>query len=69
MKKGKKSDPPTSVVGPFKINDRVSYTTENYTQTGTIIELDGAAWRARVKWDGRRVRTWVRFIALKKLDK
>lgn len=49
----------------FIENDRVEYTDEHGTRKGTIIELNDETQRARIKWDEKRPRTWIRYSALK----
>lgn len=48
----------------LQINRRVSYTDEYQTRVGTVIEINPEKTRARIKWDGRRLRTWIRIQAL-----
>ncbi len=33
-------------------------------KTGTVVELDTVNGRARIKWDHKNMRTWMRFGAL-----
>lgn len=49
----------------MNINDRVQRLDGGYTKgkTGTVVEIDDKACRARVFWDGDK-RTWVRFSSL-----
>lgn len=58
------------------INDRVYYEDKRSTRTGTVIETNydepmvaaGTAYkRARIVWDDKRPRTWIRISALKKI--
>jgi len=49
------------------IDDKVKYTDQYGDRTGTVIEIDLSAQRARIKWDGRKPRTWIRFSALRKI--
>jgi hypothetical protein len=51
----------------IEVNDRISYTDEHGDRAGTVIELNNTGDRARIKWDLRKSRTWIRINALKKL--
>lgn len=45
------------------IGKRVSYKNQYGERIGTVIEIDERG--ARIKWDGRKLRTWIRLSALK----
>jgi hypothetical protein len=46
------------------VDDKISYTDKGRVRTGIIIEIDDKHQVARIKWDGRNMRTWIRFAAL-----
>jgi hypothetical protein len=46
----------------MKVGDRVKRIKNG--RIGTVIELDLQRGRARIQWDGRKPRTWIRFADL-----
>lgn len=46
------------------IGSRVSYKNQYGTRISIVIELDEQTNSARIKWDDRKLRTWVRISAL-----
>jgi hypothetical protein len=50
------------------VSNRVSYTDHVSTRTGTVIELNEEKTRARIKWDDKNLRTWIRIKALVKIN-
>ena len=50
----------------FTVNQEVIRTNSGHDNghTGTIVELDTQAKRARVLWDHSKIRTWLRFACL-----
>lgn len=48
--------------------DKISYSDQYSTRTGTVIAVDLLAQRARILWDKKRPRTWIRISALTKIN-
>lgn len=57
--------PTTNFPGLLTVDTRVGYSDNYGDRIGTIVEVNLLAERARVKWDGRKLRTWIRISALK----
>lgn len=53
-----------------EISDRVERADKDPRRgdLGTVVDIDNLAQRARIKWDKRQLRTWMKFTSLKKIS-